>query len=184
MNEDCTTEEAPLSERLSALAPPPGGFHWCVVHTRPRCEKKLLAVCEERGLFGYCPCLTRTHRYGNRERTTLVPMFSGYMFCVADAGGQQWVRQNRNAARLLPVSDEEVLARQLIAVQVALETEEIVEVLPFLQKGRTVRICSGSMKGVEGVVHDVKGKTRVLLQIEMIQQSVVIDLDSREVVPV
>jgi transcription antitermination factor NusG len=172
-----------MSEVLEGLISPPQDHQWSVIHARPRCEKKILAFCEERGIFGYCPLLTRTHFYGNRRRQFDSPMFPGYAFCVADPSGLQWLRQSRYTARLLPVPDQEALARQLVAVQLALETNEILDVLPFLQEGRPVRIASGPLKGAEGVVHRIKGRTRVLLHVDLIHQSVVIDVDSRDVLP-
>lgn len=180
---DMKAEELSLSGILESRVVPAEGSRWIVVHTRPRSEKKLLKYCEERGIFGYTPLLTRVHRYGNRRREFSSPMFPGYVFCVVDARELQSVRQSRYTARVLPVPDQEVMARQLVSVQIALETNEILEVLPFLEAGRAVRIASGPLKGAEGVVHRVKGRTRVLLQVDLIQQSVVVDVDSRDVVP-
>jgi len=52
------------------------------------------------------------------------------------------------------------------------------EVLPYLKPGKTVIIRSGPMKGLEAVIAEIKGKNKVILQLELIQQSVALEIDT------
>lgn len=165
------------------LAVPAGGQEWVVVHSRPRCEKKVVQVCGQQGWFTYLPLRTKVHRYGGRERTFSSPLFPGYIFCVTPEAGKSFLRQNRYVANLLEVYDQQTLVDQLQQVRRALDTADSVEVMPYLEKGKTVRVLGGPFKGLEGVVARVKGKTRVIINVDMIQQAVAVEVDAAYVGP-
>ena len=168
---------------VDILILPEEGWEWVVVRTRPRCEKKLEKFCIDGSIPVYLPTRTRTHRYGNRRRMFASPLFSGYVFCRVDPAFREVLVQNRYCARLLRVTDQEVLVEQLRLVRLALDSDEVAEVMPYLVKGRRVRIASGPMKGAEGIVQYRKGKTRVVLNVDFIQQSVVMEVEAEDLNP-
>ena len=57
------------------------------------------------------------------------------------------------------------------------------EVMPYLEKGKWVRVKSGPLKGLEGIVQRMKGKTRVVLNVDMIKQAVAMEIDSSILAP-
>ena len=154
-----------------------------MVRTRPRCEKKLDNYCCEQGILSYLPLLARSHRYGGRERTFSSPLFPGYLFCLVADRQWQLIDQNRFKARILTVHDQEDLINQLLGIQTALMADEVTEVFPFLVEGNPVRIVNGRLRGVEGVVQRLKGKTRVVINVEMIQQSIAMEVDGSDLQP-
>ncbi len=54
---------------------------------------------------------------------------------------------------------------------------------PFLTAGRRVRIKAGPLEGREGILLRRKGSLRVVLSIELIQRSIVVDVDVADVQP-
>ncbi|HMP71808.1 MAG TPA: transcription termination/antitermination NusG family protein [Kiritimatiellia bacterium] len=171
-------------DRIESVLPVPfGGRAWWVLHVRPRCEKKVADAVTRRGGLSYLPLLTRKHRYGTRKRIYHVPLFRGYVFALLDPINTSWCRQNDQVANVLEVADQQPLVDQLRQLYQALAVGEVVEVLPFLQVGKRVRITYGPFKDLEGLVVRVKNSTRVVLQVEMIQQSVVFEADSELLEP-
>lgn len=55
---------------------------------------------------------------------------------------------------------------------------------PFLTAGRRVRIKAGPLEGREGILIRRKGSLRVVLSIELIQRSIVVDVEVADVEPV
>jgi transcription antitermination factor NusG len=55
---------------------------------------------------------------------------------------------------------------------------------PFLLDGRKVRVRSGPLLGVEGIVIRRKERFRLVLSIELLMRSVMIELDEGDVEPV
>lgn len=165
------------------LQMPPAGRFWTVLHTRPRCEKKVVDFCTRTGVPVYLPLRKKVHRYGARERVFLSPLFPGYTFCIVSQPERSTLRQNRHVANVLDVVDQGKLVEQLRQVRQALEVGDVAEVMPYLEQGRHVRVTGGALKGLEGIVVRVKGKTRVVLNVDMIRQSVAVEVDSAWLAP-
>jgi transcriptional antiterminator RfaH len=156
---------------------------WVVLHSRPRCEKKVADYCKRNELPWYLPLRKKIHQYGSRERSFWSPLFPGYVFCMVTPAKKSDIRQNRYVANLLDVLDQEKLVEQLRQINHALTVGEVVEVMPYLDSGRHVKVTGGVMKGLEGIVSRVKGRTRVIINVDMIRQSVAVEVDSAWLVP-
>ena len=166
-----------------SLVVPPPGRAWSVIHTRPRCEKKIADFCARGHMPVYLPLHKKIHHYGARERTFWSPLFPGYAFCVATPAEQSVLRQNRYVANLLEVVDQEKLVDQLRQIRQALAAGVVVEVMPYLEAGKRVRVVGGAFKGFEGFVVRVKGRTRVVINVDMIRQSVAVEVDTAYLSP-
>ena len=169
------TDKTPTED---LIGPPPPDMAWTVVHVRPRCEKKLAEYCRTQNVRCYLPLRRKTHRYGKRERVFLSPLFSGYLFCVVGPAELASVSQNKNVANMLHVLDQDKLGEQLRQIQGALAAGQLAEVLPYLVTGRRIRVSHGPLRGVEGVIQRVKGQTRVIINIDIIRQSMAVEVDS------
>lgn len=152
------------------------GQTWGVAHVRPRCEKKLAETCRREAMTCYLPLRAREHRYGRRKRVFFTPLFPGYLFARVDPDQRTFLRQNHWVARWLDVPDEATLLNQLIQVDRALRIGQVKETLPYLCEGHAVRVRSGPMKGMDGIVQGFRGKTRVVLNVDMIGHAVVVDV--------
>lgn len=81
--------------------------------------------------------------------------------------------------RVATVPEEEIEA-----VRRAVEGTLSVEPHPFLRCGERVRVVRGSLEGVEGVLTRKKNLYRLVLSVEMLAQSVSVEIDALDVVPV
>lgn len=176
-------DTAPRTADETILRIPDPACSWVVLHTRPRCEKKIEEFCGRSGFPVYLPLRKKVHRYGARERSFWSPLFPGYVFCVADRAQAATLRQNRHVANLLEVLDQATLVSQLKQIRNALAVGDTVEVMPYLEKGKPVCVTGGAFKGLEGVVVRVKGRTRVVVNVDMISQSVAVEVDSAYLSP-
>ena len=167
----------PVTSPLDFLHPAPEGWQWVVFHSKPRCEKKVEALQRQRPAKIFLPCLERVHNYGARKRINLVPMFTGYVFGMIQKEDQRWFRQNPNVANILEVLNEKPFLAPLRAVAEALQAGMSLEVFPEMAPGRKVQIIGGPMKGLEAEVMEIKGVKNVLLRLEMIQQTVAMEID-------
>jgi transcription antitermination factor NusG len=164
------------ADSLFRTAPPGSG--WLALHARPRCEKRLADVCARQECPVFLPLLREEHHYGNRVRIREKPLFTGYLFAVATPAQRQHLEQNRHTANIIPVVDESALLRQLQAVRQALATGQAVEVLPYVQEGRMVAVKTGPLKGLEGRVLRLKGRERVVVNIDMIGYAMALEVDA------
>ena len=162
----------------SSLPPPDDSRKWTVVHTRPRSEKKVAEFCDGKNIVCYLPQLSRKHRYGRRQRTYQVPLFGGYLFVLVDQAQSALLRSNARIANVLVVCDQALLYAQLTQVKCALDSQSAVELFPHLTVGMKVCVKAGPLQGVEGFIERIKGKTRVILNIDFIQQSIAVEVEA------
>lgn len=153
---------------------------WYVAHTKPRCEKKLLQYCERKNLEATLPCYRSAHKYRGKTVVFQKPLFPGYVFIQIPATQRNVVLQSDHVANLLDVHDQELFARQLGEVLLALETDLEIRLAPTIGEGARVKIKSGPLRGVEGWVEKRHGMNVVLLRLDFIGQAAAVKLDATD----
>lgn len=73
---------------------------------------------------------------------------------------------------------------EIEAVRRTIEGKFRVEPHPFLRCGERVRVIKGSLEGLEGVLARKKNLFRLVLSVQMLAQSVAVEIDALDVVPV
>jgi transcription antitermination factor NusG len=76
----------------------------------------------------------------------------------------------------LPLSETEMPSRQM-----AIASGLSVQPFSFLHVGQRIRISSGVMAGVEGIVMGFRQRLRLLLAITLLQRSVLLEIDRDQV---
>jgi transcriptional antiterminator RfaH len=139
---------------------------WAVAYTKPRQEKALAADLRERRLSYFLPMVLRETSSGGRRRKNLYPLFASYLFLADGEAERLGALKTERIVRFVPVKDAEQdgLRRELAALAMALEhCPETVELYAHLAVGTHVRVKSGAMRGVEGVVLDGGAKHKLWL---------------------
>lgn len=153
---------------------------WYVIHTRPRCEKKLAQYCEREHIATTLPCVKRVHKYRGKTASFLNPLFPGYLFVQMAPEQRQKVYQSDYAANVLEVFDQAQFDQQLHAILCAVETELEVRLAPQIVPGCQVRIKSGPLRGVMGWVEKRMGMVQVILRLDFIGQAAAVAMDASE----
>jgi transcription antitermination factor NusG len=153
---------------------------WFVAHTRPRCEKKLAEYCERQGFHVTLPCYRSVKKYDRKTVVFEKPLFPNYVFLRLEPAHKQKVYQSDYVANLLEVTDQELFERQLGDILHSLETETEVILAPHITVGTRVKITSGPLRGVEGIVENRSGVTYVHLRLDFIAQGVAVKVEASE----
>jgi transcription antitermination factor NusG len=66
---------------------------------------------------------------------------------------------------------------EIEAVQAVLRSGLGAEPCPFLREGQKIRIKSGALTGVEGILTKKKNEWRMIVSIEMLQRSIAVEID-------
>jgi transcription antitermination factor NusG len=153
---------------------------WFAAHTKPRREKKLSEFCDRQGFAVTLPQYKSVHRYRGKTVTFQKPLFPGYVFLQLLPTQAATVRQNEHVANLLDVYDQATFARQLGEILAALEANLEVRLAPQIEAGQRVRIRSGPLQGIEGLVESRSGPTTVYLRLDFINQAAAVRLSATE----
>lgn len=151
---------------------------WFVAHTKPRREKKLVDYCQRQGFAVTLPCYNSAHKYRGKTVVFQKPLFPGYVFLQLEPGQKDAVRQNDHVANLLEVFDQETFYQQLKDILLALEANLDVRLAPTIGEGMRVKIRSGPLQGIEGLVEQRYGMNTVLLRLDFINQAAAVKVEA------
>ena len=153
---------------------------WYVAHTRPRREKKLAEYCEREGFAVTLPCYKSVKKYRGKTVVFHKPLFPNYLFLRLLPQQKQIVYQSDHVANLLEVVDQQLFEAQLGDILTALDTELEIFLAPQIIAGSRVKIKSGPLRGIDGVVQQRSGMTLVLLRLDFIGQAAAVKVDANE----
>ena len=158
--------------------------NWYALYTCPRHEKRVAEQIERRNISCFLPVYRSIRRWKDRRKELELAMFPGYVFVQMALENKLRVLDLPGAVRLVsfngrpaavPAYEIEILQNRLAGAKV--------EPYPFLRTGRRVRVRSGSMEGLEGIVVRRKDSCRVVFSIELIQRSVAVEVDQADLEP-
>jgi len=138
---------------------------WYAVYTRPRWEKKVASLLEERGIENYCPINKVTRQWSDRRKVVLEPVFKGYVFVRLEDDKKWQVKEVNGILNFVyflgkpaKIRDEEIdTIRKFLN-----EFENVQVESKGLVVNSEVRIRQGVMMNYHGVVIEVLGNRAVV----------------------
>jgi transcription antitermination factor NusG len=187
--EDRNVENTPPSEDGEAMRKNAANLsaipdrRWFAVYTTCRHEKRVAEHLERRQIEHFLPLYRSQHTWKDGSRVFVdLPLFPGYVFVRVDCRNRVGVlavpgvvSMIGTALRPAPLPDFEV--ETLRAGLDPLRAEPH----PLLTVGQRVRIRTGSLAGVEGIVVRMKGGIRVVLTLSLLMKSIAIEVDGDDV---
>jgi transcription antitermination factor NusG len=156
---------------------------WYAVCTRSNHEKSAAAQLDQRSIEHFLPLYESVRMWKDRRKRLEFPLFPGYLFVRIPLQERLRVLLTPGVVRLVgfdnrpaALPDEEIEALRNVLVHGAHS-----EPYPYLRVGRKVRITRGALAGMEGVLVRKKGRVRLVLSIDLIRQSAIIEVDSAAV---
>lgn len=158
---------------------------WYAVHTRSRHEKAASEQLLSREIETFLPLYRATHRWRNGDHDVRLPLFPGYTFARIVVSDRLKVLKVPGVVRLVgfdgtpaPLEDQEIEGlRQALTSGVKAAPH------PYLTVGRRVRITAGPLAGHEGILVRRKSALRVVLSIDLIQRSVLVETEAFALLP-
>ena len=177
-------ENPPITFPDHVLESEQNGELWWVAHTKSRREKVLAKLLLREGIGYFLPLVRKRFRRHGRTRISIVPLFSGYVFLKGSRIDRYRALRTDHVASTIEVFDQDRLTSELRQIKAALCLDAPLELFPFVEGGKRVRIVEGPFTGLEGMVQRRKGADRLILSVEAIQQAVSLEIDADWVEPV
>lgn len=155
---------------------------WSVLHLKPRTEKRVAEHCGRLRLPCYLPLRRSVRIYQRRKVVFELPLFPGYIFVAGDASQRALLFRGNHVIRVLHPESQMRLLRQLVQIRRLLRLDPELQSVDPIVSGEHVRIKSGPLAGVEGVVtlvRDKPGRRLVVLDIEIVGRAVATETDVR-----
>ena len=150
---------------------------WWAVYTKSRQEKSLARHLVGHDIPFYLPLIPKDNIIRSKRVRSHIPLFSGYMFLFGNEEERVTTLTTNRISAIIPVPDQERLVHDLANVQELIERNAPLAIEQRLDSGDMVRIRTGSLAGLEGVVVKRHGKTRLLVAVTYLQQGVSVEID-------
>jgi transcription antitermination factor NusG len=155
-------------------------FPWFALQVRARHEQGVADHLVGKGYELFLPLYKCRKRWSDRVKEVEAPLFPGYLFCRLNPHDRlpilktpamiQIVGSNR-----IPTAVDEY---EIQAIQAMVASGIPNQPWPFLATGDRVRIESGPLIGLEGILVEFKGNHRLVLSVTLLQRSVAVEIDS------
>jgi transcription elongation factor/antiterminator RfaH len=155
--------------------------NWIVVRSKPRSEKIAYAQLKEKEIEAYLPLLKERRKWSDRKKWVEFPLFSSYLFAKIEIKNSIFVLQTNGVSSLVKFGEEIAIVQDEVVNAIKLAIDGGYQLTPaeYFIAGNAVEVIEGPMRGVKGIVAQLKGKDRLVIKIDAIQQALSIDIDTR-----
>lgn len=152
---------------------------WLAIHTRSRHEHVLNRELAKRGIESFLPLRKVTRQWSDRRMVIEEPLFRGYLFVQIAMEDRLRALSCPGAIRFVGTSGSpwEVGKNEIEALHRFIGQGLKVDPFPYLREGQRVYIRSGPLKGIEGFIIRKQRHCRLVISVEMMMQSVSVEVD-------
>jgi transcriptional antiterminator RfaH len=165
-------------------SPPPGERRWWVLQTRSRQEKALGRRLHEQRVPYFLPLIRRRLVVRGRPLTSFVPLFTGYVFLLADDDDRLAALTTGRVVQSLRVPDQARLWAELRQIHRLLASGRPVAPTEGPAPGATIEIRSGPLTGLRGKVLRASSERRFVVQVDFIQRGASVVLEGCDLIEV
>jgi transcription antitermination factor NusG len=158
---------------------------WWALYTRHQHEKTVADMLATKGFEVFLPLYDSTRRWKDRTKLLSLPLFPCYLFVRGGLDRKLQVVSTPGVHMILYRGDQvaTVPEQEIEAIQRAVDGPFRVEPHPFLKCGMRVRVTRGALEGVEGILIRKKNLWRLVLSVDMLAQSVAVEVHASDVEP-
>ena len=159
---------------------------WWALYTRHQHEKVIAEMLEAKGVEVFLPLYESIRRWKDRSKVLTLPLFPCYVFVrgsaaqklqVVSTPGVHMILTHGERLATVPEAEIEAIRKTIVGAYRA-------EPHPFLKIGERVRVTRGTLQGVEGILLRKKNVFRLILSVNMLAQSVAVEIGASDVEPV
>jgi transcription antitermination factor NusG len=159
---------------------------WFVVHVRSRHEFSVKERLVKSAVETFLPVVDRLSRWKDRKKLISFPLFPGYLFVKLRRNNNEKlaVLKTPGVVRFIgqtPGEPEPVPEDQILSLRRLVDSKENLDPYPFMKEGNRVKIKSGPLAGVEGILVQRKGMHYLVLSVDILRQGVSIQVEAASV---
>jgi len=159
--------------------------HWYAVSVRPRHEKAVTRHLEQQRFNYFLPVYRSVRRWKDRCKKLDVALFPGYVFVNLNLRDRLGVLRAPGVVQFVTFQGQPAAVpdSEIRALESSLSAGLRPQPHPYLRQGKKVRVKSGPLVDAEGIMIRRKEGFRLVLSIDLIMRSVMLEVDEADVEP-
>jgi transcription antitermination factor NusG len=156
---------------------------WWALYTRHQHEKVVADLLSAKGFEVFLPLYESLRSWKDRKKVISLPLFPCYVLVRPDVNRRLQVVSTPGVHMILGQGgrDSAVPESDIEAIRRSVQVCSRVEPHPFLRCGERVRVMRGSLEGLEGILIRKRNIYRLILSVDMLAQSVAVELSASDV---
>lgn len=153
---------------------------WYAFRVRPRHEKLVSMSLRGKGYEEFLPLTKSKRKWADRSPIIEMPLFPGYIFCDTERTEIGKIRCTRGILDVIRAGSMPLPAdrAEIEGLRKATKAELELESLPYIDPSTAgrLRIISGPLNGLDGMLVQVRGKERLILSVDLLCRSVLVEV--------
>ena len=151
---------------------------WFVVWTESRAEKKVASRIEAQGMESWMPTFTERHRWSDRWKNVVLPLFPGYLFARGELAQLHRLLRTPGVLTVVKSGDKPALLSDgfIASLRGALDTAAVpaqpVTDAHNYSLDEEVVVQEGPLAGLRGVVQQLRGARHLVIWVREIGRGV------------
>jgi transcription antitermination factor NusG len=152
---------------------------WHALYTRHQHEKVVAQALSGKGFEVFLPQYRSVRKWKDRQKEIVLPLFPNYVFILGGLDRMLNILTTPGVHSLVSWGGRpaEIPWNEIEAVRRLVESSLPIEPHPFLKCGDLVRIKSGALEGIEGILVRKTRGVRLVLSVEMLSRSAAVEVD-------
>jgi len=155
-------------------------YPWFALQVRMRHETLVTEHLSGKGYEWFLPLYKSRKHWSDRVKEVKLPLFPGYLFCRFDTQNRLPILKTPGVTQIVgynhtPVAVDE---NEIAAIRALVASGVPNFPCAYVELGSRVKIESGALRGMEGILTELKGKRRLVLSVTLLQRSVAVEIDS------
>lgn len=158
---------------------------WYAAQTCAHHEKRVQEQLRQRSVEAYLPLYSSMRRWKDRRVHLELPLFPGYVFVRLALRDRLQVLQTPSVVRLVGFGGQPTALpdEEIDSLRQGLARDLCIEPHPYLKVGQRMRVRTGPLQGLEGILVRKKKNSRFVISLDLIMRSVAVEIDMAELEP-
>jgi transcription antitermination factor NusG len=159
---------------------------WLAIQVRSGWELRTAEALRASGYEEFVPLHEQKRERSGRTGIVRVPLFTGYVFFRFEARNERPVVLIPGVIRFVGTRNSPVPIQisEIESLQIASRARANWGPHPYLEFGATVEIYSGPLCGLKGNIVRFKNKSRLVISVNLIRESVFVEVEEHDVRPI
>jgi len=159
---------------------------WYALHVATRLERTVEIQLQHKGFDALLPTYAVSRQWSDRIKRISLPLFPGYVFCrfpldnrfpvLGTPGVHGIVGAGKSP---IPLGDNEIMT-----LQDTMESGVRTQPWPYVTEGEEVRVISGPLAGLTGIVVRAQSKLHFIVSIHLLMRSVSVEIEQACLIPI
>ena len=160
-------------------------FPWYAIHVRAKYERKTANALTSKGYECLLPSYRERRKWSDRVTTIELPLFPGYVFSRFDVEKRLPILKTPGVIAVAGIGriPQPLDPQEIEQIQRVIAVDHPAQPWPFFKIGQRVRIISGPLTGVEGLLAQKRGETRVVLAVTLLEKAISVHVESDAIRP-